>query len=424
MLADLKRKLNYCLNSKNKKGKQPKPRKTAKSERQAQTMGFIDQKAEEYFASAQTGKGDFEEDDALVGPNLTKYKEVLGGISYYANTTRPDLAQSVGMMGQVACAPRMSHWRHLQHMLRYIRKYPNQGLRFSKQNEDNMNKLECYVDSSFADGPGGRATTGYAFFMNGGCVSWSSHLQKASSKSTMEAEVAAACTAAEEGKFLHDLLYEMRSPMRQALEIKHRNRLVFHEDNAACIVFCNNNNVTGKNKKMGRPCNFDSDPLHKWTPCEDCTMSKGGKCLKAHDPRHCIDLPSAARHVRQNYREVRTMIEDGEAVMVKCGTADMIADALTKALGPISFVKHMNKLTSYIAPISRDAQPLKMAEEERLKEAMRQLPRDVNSVTTQKSKKWNEVTRAAARTRRNKKNNPNRNRKQFNNKNRSPPWGW
>jgi hypothetical protein len=34
------------------------------------------------------------------------------------------------------------------------------------------------------------------------------------------------------------------------------------------------------------------------------------------------------------------MIEDGEAVMVKCGTADMIADALTKALGPISFVKH------------------------------------------------------------------------------------
>ena len=327
-------------NSKNKKGKQPKPRKTAKSERQAQTMGFIDQKAEEYFASAQTGKGDFEEDDALVGPNLTKYKEVLGGISYYANTTRPDLAQSVGMMGQVACAPRMSHWRHLQHMLRYIRKYPNQGLRFSKQNEDNMNKLECYVDSSFADGPGGRATTGYAFFMNGGCVSWSSHLQKASSKSTMEAEVAAACTAAEEGKFLHDLLYEMRSPMRQALEIKHRNRLVFHEDNAACIVFCNNNNVTGKNKKMGRPCNFDSDPLHKWTPCEDCTMSKGGKCLKAHDPRHCIDLPSAARHVRQNYREVRTMIEDGEAVMVKCGTADMIADALTKALGPISFVKH------------------------------------------------------------------------------------
>ena len=388
--------------SKNKKGKQPKPRKTAKSDRQAQTMGFIDQKAEEYYASAHTDQSDFIDEDALVGPNLTKYKEVLGGISYYANTTRPDLAQSVGMMGQVASAPKMGHWRHLQHMLRYIRKYPNQGLRFSKQKEDNINKLECYVDSSFADGPGGRATTGYAFFMNGGCVAWSSHLQKASSKSTMEAEVAAACTAAEEGKFLHDLLYEMRSPMRQALEIKYRNRLVFHEDNAACIVFCNNNNVTGKNKKMGRPCNFDSDPLHKWTPCEDCKLSKGGKCLKAHDPRHCIDLPSAARHVRQNYREVRTMIENGEAVMVKCGTADMIADALTKALGPIAFVKHMNKLTGYIAPISRDAQPVKMAEEDRLKEAMKQLPRDVNSVIKGKPN-WRQVQKSQSRVRKNTK---------------------
>ena len=74
------------------------------------------------------------------------------------------------------------------------------------------------------------------------------------------------------------------------------------------------------------------------------------------------------------------MIEDGEAVMIKCGTDDMIADALTKALGPISFIKHMNKLTGYIAPISRQSKPSTMAEEERLKEAMRKLPLDVNTV--------------------------------------------
>ena len=74
------------------------------------------------------------------------------------------------------------------------------------------------------------------------------------------------------------------------------------------------------------------------------------------------------------------MIEDGEAVMIKCGTDDMIADALTKALGPITFVKHMNKLTGYIAPISRQSKPNTMAEEERLKEAMRKLPQAVNSV--------------------------------------------
>ena len=40
----------------------------------------------------------------------------------------------------------------------------------------------------------------------------------------------------------------------------------------------------------------------------------------------------------------------------------------------------MNKLTGYIAPISRQSKPNTMAEEERLKEAMRKLPQAVNSV--------------------------------------------
>jgi len=366
------------------KGKTPKPRKSAASERQAKDMGFLNSHTEKIYTSGLFVEGDFADTDALVGPNLTKFQEVLGGISYYANTTRPDLAQSVGMMGQVSCAPRMGHWRHLQHMLRYIKSYPNQGLRYSKPNPEDKDKLECYVDSSFADGPEGRSTTGYAFFMNGGCVSWSSHLQKSSAKSTMEAEVAAACTAAAEAKFLNDLLYEMHKPMRTALVMKHRNRLVFHEDNSACIVFCNNNSVTGKNKKMGRPCNFDTKPLHRWTECEDCSVQHG-RCQKAHDPLHCIDIPSAARHVRQNYREVRTMIEDGEAIMVKCDTSDMIADALTKALGPISFKKHMEKLTGYIAPTSSyNPQSEEVDNEERVKEAMKLLPPTVNTFRTDK----------------------------------------
>ena len=40
--------------------------------------------------------------------------------------------------------------------------------------------------------------------------------------------------------------------------------------------------------------------------------------------------------------------------MIKCDTADMIADALTKALGPISFVKHMEILTAHLPPMVGD----------------------------------------------------------------------
>ena len=136
-----------------------------------------------------------------MGPYNVKCQEVLGAISYCANTTRPDPTQATSMMGQVSCVPRMGHWRHLQHMLRYVTRHPHRGMRFSKQDHAESNTLACCVDSSFWDGPSGRATTGYTFFMNGGCVSWRSDLQKSTSRSTMEAEVSAAAHAAEEGSY-------------------------------------------------------------------------------------------------------------------------------------------------------------------------------------------------------------------------------
>ena len=336
------------------KGKMPKPKATAQSKAQMETMTFSnDAKSikSELHHGIWTRIDPSDSWDTLMGPNKVKYQEVLGAISYYANTTRPDLAQAASMMGQVSCAPRMRHWRHLQHMLRYVKKHPHRGIRFSKQDNAESNILVCYVDSSFGDGPSGRATTGYTFFMNGGCVSWRSNLQKSTSRSTMEAEVSAAAYAAEEAKFLNDLLYEMGDPMRKPIAFIHKQPMVFHEDNAACIVFCNNINVTGRNKKMGRPCNFDTAPLHKWIKCSKCKLQASGVCESAHDPTHCIDIPSAQRHIRQNYFEIRQLIADGEAIMIKCDTANMVADALTKALGPISFVNTWK----YSPPICRQS---------------------------------------------------------------------
>ena len=75
------------------------------------------------------------------------------------------------------------------------------------------------------------------------------------------------------------------------------------------------------------------------------------------------------------------MIEDGEAIMIKCDTSDMIADALTKALGPISYRRHVEKLTAYIAPFGTQnpATIANVIDEQRLKEAMKLLP-NINAV--------------------------------------------
>jgi hypothetical protein len=157
---------------------------------------------------------------------------------------------------------------------------------------------------------------------NNAPISWVSRKQSASATSSMEAEVAAACDAGSECKFINDLLYEFRHPMRTAVQVRTKNPIIFKEDNSACIVFSNTKSVTRRNKHMQRPVNFD--------------------------PKTVIYIPCAKRHVRQNYLSFRQMVMDGEAIMIKEDTATNIADAFTKALGPIAHKRHMSKLTGYI----------------------------------------------------------------------------
>ena len=260
------------------------------------------------------------EDEELIGPNLNKYKSAWGAISYYANQTRPDLAYAISVLGQVAAKPLLKHWRLIQHVLRYIKEFPDQGIKYSKTKDINdHNRVYCYVDSNFIPG---KSQTGYVYFINNAPVAWASRKQSAIATSSMEAEVAAACDAGNECKFINDILYEWHTPMLQAVKIRTKNPIIFHEDNTACIVFNNTKSVTRRNRHMQRPNNFD--------------------------PRSSISIPCAKRHVRQNYQSFRDLIFDGEAKMIKEDTGTMVADALTKALGPILFLRHQGKLTSFI----------------------------------------------------------------------------
>ena len=148
------------------------------------------------------------ETDALMGKNLTRYKEAWGQLSYYATATRPDLCYAVSLLGQVSAGPRMRHWRLAQQVIRYAFNTKTYGIQFRKQVTSKVNRIECYVDSSFGEGPLARSQTGYVFMFNGGPISWASRLQSHTATSTMEAETSAACDAAKENAFLRDLCHE------------------------------------------------------------------------------------------------------------------------------------------------------------------------------------------------------------------------
>ena len=63
--------------------------------------------------------------------------------------------------------------------------------------------------SSFADGPDGKWSPGYAVLMGGYVVAWGSRLQPTVALSTMEAKNMALCVATQEVMFLRQLLFEL-----------------------------------------------------------------------------------------------------------------------------------------------------------------------------------------------------------------------
>lgn len=287
-----------------------------------------------------------EESDALVGKNLTRFKEAWGQLSYLSNATRPDLSHTVSMLGQISAGPRMQHWRLAQQAIRYTYATRTYGIQFGPTGPDDMpNKIECFVDASYADGPGARSQTGYVFMMNSGPLSWASRLQHSAAGSTMQAETAAAVDAAKENEFLRDLCFEFGTRQNAALPMHaHEDKvppalwkvgdlkpIVYHEDNAACVAYHHQVNVTRRNRHMGRPVGF-----------------------AITNPEHVRYAP---RHARVNYHMLREAIADGEAEMRMVHTDNQLGDLFTKALGATKTVSFRNRMLTHIPVYNGESAP-------------------------------------------------------------------
>ena len=145
--------------------------------------------------------------------------------------------------------------------------------------------LVGYCDADWAgDAESRRSTTAYLFMMAGAAVSWKSMLQATVALSTAEAEYMALCAAVQEAIFLRTLLSEVGNTQEQAT--------VIYEDNQSCIALTRSAMTHGRSK-----------------------------------------------HIAIKYHFTREKVQSGEVVIEYCPTAQMVADALTKALGRVIFAR-------------------------------------------------------------------------------------
>jgi hypothetical protein len=136
-----------------------------------------------------------------------RYCELIGSLLYIANTTRPDIAQAVGVLSRYRCTPTSSHWNAAIRILHYLRSTREKVLVLGSNPEV---ELEGYVDADFAGDLDSRfSTSGFVFFVYGGAVAWSSKKQKSVATSTVEAEFMASSAAIKEAAWLKSFLEEI-----------------------------------------------------------------------------------------------------------------------------------------------------------------------------------------------------------------------
>jgi hypothetical protein len=123
-----------------------------------------------------------------------------------------------------------THWSALERVLRYLKGTMSYGIHFTGY----PRVLEGYYDANWiSDADELYATSGYAFLLGGGIVSWKSCKQTVLTKSTIEAELEALVTAGAEAEWLHELLMDLSVVEKPILAIS------LNYDNQTVIIKVN-----------------------------------------------------------------------------------------------------------------------------------------------------------------------------------------
>ena len=221
------------------------------------------------------------------------YRSTLMSLNHAANWTRPDLAFLVSKAAKFMQAPGQSHIILLKKGLRYLRGKIDLGLLFDFSRPSHRQGLYGFFDASFADDlDTRRSTIAYVFFYSSCALSWKTKLHSFVTTSTNHSELAASAMAAREAKYLWGLFAVLGLPGEATMFAKGQENISLFSD------------------------------------------SMGVVAVAANPVTH-----SATKHLEIADFYVRELVDRGIVTVVYVQTKFMLADVLTKPLGPDKFFR-------------------------------------------------------------------------------------
>ena len=217
-----------------------------------------------------------------------------------------------------ACTnPGLPDYEALLHLLGYIRKYNNYGLKYYSNIcdspvdmiclEHNINHTEItgFSDASYMDCPDTRRSTiGYKIFYRGGLIEWSSSLPIPIANSSAESEYMAACSA--------------------CMSMTHLSMLIYDLDN------------------LGKK---DYDPYYTPRDSPNILMVDNSATVKMAQN---FKPSKYTRHIERRFHYVRYGQKEKKHKLIWIPAKDQLADDLTKIQDSTIAMTHMNRTLSLI----------------------------------------------------------------------------
>jgi hypothetical protein len=186
-------------------------------------------------------------------------------------------------------APKQEHLDIVKRVLRYVVKTVDYGLLYPRGKSGSLQILG-YSDSDMAgDIDDSKSTSGAIFFLGDGAATWSSQKERVVALSSCETEYIAGTATACQTVWLARLLEEMMETRADTPRIM--------MDNMSAIVLSKNPVLYGRSK-----------------------------------------------HIETKYHFIRECVDSGEVVLKSVGTADQLADILTKPLARVRFQELREKI--------------------------------------------------------------------------------
>ncbi|UYV65505.1 hypothetical protein LAZ67_3004542, partial [Cordylochernes scorpioides] len=113
------------------------------------------------------------------------YRELIGGLLYISQRTRPDIAYAVSQLARYCSKYTRKHWVAAKRILRYLKSSEHLGITYRRTGE----QLCAYSDADWGTNLEDRkSTSGYVVMFAGAPILWRSSKQTVTALSTMEAE--------------------------------------------------------------------------------------------------------------------------------------------------------------------------------------------------------------------------------------------